>query len=229
MRSTNFKRILAHKLGNLLMLSRNPADMIDDPDLPPDQREQLKAMLIDSLERMEEIVRDLTDLGRAEELDSEPHGVFHPGELVEQVVDQGRRLAEEKGVALVFRQMNGLAVKLCGQVDLIERAVTGLLEIALQSTPSGGQVEIMVGLEDGCAVIGVADGGPGFEPEDLPHVFDPFFQSRHRRHADLPNLGLTLTLARAVTEAHGGRVAAESDGEAGSTFWLILPLDRHAS
>jgi two-component system sensor histidine kinase BaeS len=71
--------------------------------------------------------------------------------------------------------------------------------------------------------IAVADRGPGIAPEHLEHVFERFYRAEESRSRDTGGSGLGLAIARAIVEAHGGRIAAESEIGRGTTITLELP------
>lgn len=226
--SMNFKRILAHKLGNLVMMTRNPVELLDEPDLLPDQRQQLKDMLVDSLTRMEEMVKDLTDLGRAEELEDELVITSPPGVVVEEAVSRATTLAQSKGITLVYEEKGQAPHDLTGQIELLGRALDGVIENAINYSCSGGRIEVSLAFEGDDALIRVSDTGLGVLPEDLKNIFEPFYHPKDMRTSSVPNMGLKLTLTRAVIEGHGGRVEVESVVDKGSVFTLRLPLNRPA-
>jgi histidine kinase len=111
--------------------------------------------------------------------------------------------------------------------DRIVQVLTNLTGNALQHTPENGKVTIIASRADGEAQISVHDTGIGIPPEHLPHIFDRFYRvdkSRSRRAGG--GSGIGLTIARALVEAHGGRIWAESPGEGqGSTFTFTLPTE----
>ena len=69
----------------------------------------------------------------------------------------------------------------------------------------------------------MSDRGPGIDPQDLPHLFEPFYRGREHAASNLPGSGLGLGLARHVCEHHGGRLTVESSSQ-GSTLAMHLPL-----
>jgi len=97
-----------------------------------------------------------------------------------------------------------------------------LLGNALKFTPAGGRVRIGAEQVGDEARISVADTGAGIPPEDLPHLFDRYWQARSSRRA---GAGLGLAIARGIVEAHGGRIRAESEVGVGTTFTVTLPLE----
>jgi len=104
-------------------------------------------------------------------------------------------------------------------------ALRHILENAIKFTPSGGRVRAWLSQTGDRAVVEVSDTGPGLDPRRAQQVFEPFRQedgSRARRHG---GLGLGLSIARRLVEAHGGRIDVRSEGPGcGSTFLVTLPL-----
>jgi two-component system sensor histidine kinase ChvG len=95
-----------------------------------------------------------------------------------------------------------------------------LLDNALAFSGDAGHVRLEVAREDRFARIVVSDEGPGILQEHLPRVFDRFFTTR----GDRRGTGLGLALARAIVEAHGGTISAESPPEGGARFTVRLPF-----
>jgi len=91
---------------------------------------------------------------------------------------------------------------------------------AVKFTPAGGKVVLRAECQGDGVRVSCADTGPGIAAEDLPHVFDRFWQARSTRRA---GAGLGLAIARGIVEAHGGDIAAESTLGQGSTFSFTLP------
>ncbi len=113
------------------------------------------------------------------------------------------------------------SLQILGAPEPLRLALEHLLDNALYHTPRGGQVTLTMGaLIVGYAVIDIADTGPGIHAKELPHIFEPYYQGTPAREG----MGLGLFIARAIVEAHGGRLTATSTPGEGSTFSLILPL-----
>jgi K+-sensing histidine kinase KdpD len=93
---------------------------------------------------------------------------------------------------------------------------------AIKYSPGGGRVPVGLTAADGRATLSVADQGLGIAPENRPHVFEPF--RRGSRHDGIPGMGLGLSVARRIVEAHGGALELESEPGAGAVFRVRLPL-----
>ena len=103
----------------------------------------------------------------------------------------------------------------------IERAVLNLVQNALKFTPAGGTVTIAARREDGDLVIEVKDTGIGIESRDVPRVFERFYKVDQSRAS--VGSGLGLALVKHAVEAHGGKVAVQSQPGLGSTFTMLIP------
>lgn len=108
----------------------------------------------------------------------------------------------------------------------IAQVITNLLNNAARYTPNGGVIELIIRCEDGTIRIEVKDNGVGLTPEMLSKVFDMFSQAKSSMGQSHGGLGIGLTLARRLTEMHGGTLQASSPGPGkGCTFRVTLPLE----
>jgi len=105
----------------------------------------------------------------------------------------------------------------------ISQVLRNLLVNAVSYTPAGGKVSVLVGRQNGQVRVRVKDTGPGIPAEDLPHIFGRFYRVDKSRSRATGGVGLGLTIARRLAEAHGGRLDAFSEFGKGSEFILTLP------
>ena len=149
-------------------------------------------------------------------------------EVVQAAIEVVRASADAKRITIEFRSDSG-TLALEGDAARLNQVAVNLLTNAVKFTPEDGKVKVAVCVDRGTARLSVVDTGAGIDPEFLPHVFDRFSQadtSSTRRHG---GLGIGLALVRNLTELHGGRVRAHSDGPGtGSTFEVELPLPQSA-
>jgi signal transduction histidine kinase len=103
-------------------------------------------------------------------------------------------------------------------------ALDALLENAVAHTEAGDRIEVSVRLEDGNAVIAVADSGCGIPPADLERIFRRFARAEPYRSRETGGFGLGLPVVQAIAEAHHGSVRAHSTGAGGATFELVIPV-----
>jgi len=129
----------------------------------------------------------------------------------------------EKDVALTFDAANPLPEVWVDPLRLAQ-VIGNLLDNALRHTPARGRVEVDAAAKPGAVIITVRDNGDGIAAEHLPHVFERFYRADVARDRSHGGAGIGLAIAKALTEAHSGRITAASRGPGlGSTFTIELP------
>jgi signal transduction histidine kinase len=140
-----------------------------------------------------------------------------------QVVSSWKPRATEAGILLLL----DLALPLPSiEVDLglLDEAITNLLENAFKFSPKGGQVTVRASQHEGGVCLQVTDQGIGISPDQMHLVFDRFHQGDGSITRQFGGVGIGLSLCKAIAEAHGGRICAESAGMGqGSAFTIFLP------
>lgn len=167
-----------------------------------------------------DMVNTLLEVNRYEADRKELH--FAPldlGEAIADVVAELAPLAAEKHLTLTFEADPHPPVEMAGARLEVLRVFTNVLGNAIRFTDSGG-IEVSLRVEEGRAIAEVRDTGVGIAPEERDRLFERFKQGHHTR----AGYGLGLYLTRQIVEAHGGRIAVESDVGAGSTFTVEFPL-----
>jgi signal transduction histidine kinase len=107
--------------------------------------------------------------------------------------------------------------------ERIAQVMNNLVSNAIKYSPGGGDVLLSVSQSGGEALLSVSDSGIGISAADLQHIFEPFRRTGASRET-APGVGLGLSVARRIVEAHGGRIEVESTVGAGTTFLVHLPL-----
>jgi signal transduction histidine kinase len=142
------------------------------------------------------------------------------GALARRAAETVEPVAAARGCALDVRGPEpGLIVR--GDADALLRVLTNLLDNATRH--ASGRVVLGVHRENGTIRLEVADDGPGFAPDDLPHVFEPLFRSDRARATATGGTGLGLAIARRLARAHGGDVEAANDPAGGARTAVTLP------
>ncbi|NLC56771.1 MAG: PAS domain S-box protein [Armatimonadetes bacterium] len=218
-----FLAILAHELRNLLspVLTALQAVRLHAPDDPRIQRSLDVATR--SINTQSRLVTDLLDLSRIAqgrmEFEREP---VELDDLVTTVAEGQREPMERAGLTLEVQTTPGL--RTLGDAGRLQQALLNLLSNATKFTPPGGEVRVTLQREGAEAHIVVADTGIGMDEATMRHAFDLFRQGEAAASTGM-GLGIGLALVRSITEHHGGRVWAESEGPGqGSRFTLALPL-----
>lgn len=171
--------------------------------------------------RMQRLIHDLLDLSRADGGKLSLHAApIHPRALVGDAVEAHSTIAASKRINL-----EGDADAALPEVSVdrgrVDQVFSNLVGNALKFAPEGGRVRITAaGGPDEVSFV-VEDDGPGIPADDLPHVFDRFWQAGN---AASGGTGLGLTIAKAMVEAHGGRIAVDSTPGAGTRFRFTVPV-----
>jgi signal transduction histidine kinase len=141
-------------------------------------------------------------------------------DLVKNLVDLFTPAAEDRQLTLGIEQ--GLDVVLNIDRELINQAISNLLDNALAYTPKGGHVTLRWQAEGTGAIIFVEDTGPGVRPEEMEMIWERYNRGSAAvvRH---PGIGLGLSLLRAIATAHGGTVGVSNRNSGGARFWIKLP------
>jgi two-component system, NarL family, sensor kinase len=112
-----------------------------------------------------------------------------------------------------------------GDAFQLQRVFTNLLTNAINHSPRGAKVEVILGTQGSQQVVKIVDTGAGIQPEEMPHLFDRFYQGESDRQAS--GSGLGLYLARQIIEAHNGTIWAENRSPQGAIFGFRLSAINH--
>jgi signal transduction histidine kinase len=215
----NMMADIAHELRTPLTVMRGDLEALLDGVYEPTP-EALASLQEEAL-LLSRLVDDLRALAQAEagqlRLERKPTDL---ADLLRGVVASFDLQAESQGQTLTLDVPPELPTV---HVDpqRVRQVVANLVSNALRHAPESGCVVVSVALHPGEVQVSVSDDGPGIAAEDLPHVFDRFWQGSEAR---VDGSGLGLAIARELVRAHGGRIWAESAPGKGSTFHLTLPL-----
>lgn len=213
---------VAHELRTPLTTIRGYTEGMLDGVIPPDG-EVLTAVL-DHVERLQRLAGDLGTLSRADEgrLELQLAPVDIAG-LVRSVAGGLRATIDDAEVRLVVTGEDRVVA--LADRDRLGQVLANLIVNAITYTTPGGRVAIDVATDGTAFSVAVADTGVGLAPADLDRVFDRFYRVDGVERPP-GGSGIGLGIARAIARAHGGDIAAASDGPGhGTTFTLRLPLD----
>jgi two-component system sensor histidine kinase KdpD len=207
----------------LAAITGSATTLRDDGGLDPETRRDLLEAICEEAERLERLVSNLLDMTRLDAGLVEPRREWVP-------------LAEVVGSALtrLERRLSGRPVEtgipddlpfLSVDPVLLEQLFVNLLENAAKHTPPGTPIEIRAAREGGTLQVDVADRGPGLPLGEEERIFERFHRGPH---AGGRGVGLGLPIARAIAQAHGGRLVASNRAGGGAVFRLTLPAGADA-
>ena len=194
---------------------------------PQDRQRYLKIAAAQS-KHLGELITELFELAKLNSQEMKPRlEPFSLAELVQDVVQKFRLLSESKQVTLQATLGEGLPF-VSADIGLIERALENLIENGLRYAPSGGRVMVALSLKDENIMVRVTDTGCGIPPEDLPHIFDRYYQGNKKRQAGDTGAGLGLAITKRICDLHGSAIEVQSVVNGGTTFSFSLPTVRTA-
>lgn len=224
---SEFLATISHELRTPLTSVIGYAQLLEsDASLSAEQREYLRLVQASGFQ-LTLLVEGLIDLSRLEsgELTLYRENVAF-ATILRSALDGARGPATAKGLSLDV--VGEVPPTLYADASRLEQVLGAYLSNAVKFTPLGGRIEVSVGTDTAELRCEVRDNGVGISPDDLPHVFQPFFRVGGLEGRSENGAGLGLALARHLCELHGGRVWAESTVGAGSRFGFAVPLNAAA-
>jgi signal transduction histidine kinase len=218
-----FVSIVSHELRTPLNAILGWTTMLQRGSLGSDKAGRALQSIADNASRQARLIEDLLDFSRVSagraSLEMETVDIR---ELIRGVVESMTPTAVARAVDLQLSSVP--PVEVLGDIRRLEQVFFNLVDNALKFTPKGGRVTIDVRIVDGVVEVQVQDNGRGIEPDFLPLVFERFRQADSTSSRAYGGLGLGLSIAKQLVEAHKGSISAESEGkDHGATFTVRLP------
>jgi signal transduction histidine kinase len=223
---------IAHELGTPLNVIEARATMIASGEVTGEPAKQYAEIVVDASERMARIIRQLLTFARRRGPEKKRSDLV---EMAKQSIDLVRPLARKKSIGLNVISKDDDVVTSTDAMQ-IQQALTNLLVNAIQASDEGHPVEVRIarervrppvdlgGKEDDYVCLRVKDEGPGIAPENLAHVFEPFYTTKDVGEGT----GLGLSVAYGIVRDHGGWIAVESEVGRGTRFSMYLPRTEEA-
>jgi PAS domain S-box-containing protein len=217
--------IVSHDLRNPLGVVLASSALLLKSSLPP-EREQRARRQVEAIQRagnrMNRLIRDLLDFASIQggRLSISLRAQSAP-DLVAEAIDLLQPLAGQKTLR-VENELVGrepvLEVR-CDH-DRVIQVLSNVVGNAIKFTGEGGTIRVGAEPDGDVVRFFVSDDGPGISAAELPYVFDRYYQARRRNRE---GIGLGLSIAKGIVDAHGGRIWVESEPGRGSTFFFTLP------
>jgi signal transduction histidine kinase len=226
----NFLNQITHELRTPLTAIKGYSDIlkIGFGRLPDEMKERAVDTIFRATNTLSQMIDQIVDLTAMQSgsmvLYSEPLNVH---DLVSGALDEWK--FNLSGYNLTA-QFSSESPDLIVQADArrLRRVIDALLQNACDFSPAGGKLTVTLNRNHEDACLSITDPGVGIDEEDLPHIFERFYRGTPRDQEgnviDVRGMGQGLYVVRSITEAHGGRVEAESSPGKGSTLRLYLPL-----
>jgi PAS domain S-box-containing protein len=212
---------VAHDLRNPLGAITMQASLLQRSGAEPERRSRKPVETIQrAAARMNRLIQDILDVSRMEggHLSVEQARV-PAAQIVSDSVEAQKPLASSASIDLQPELEMGVS-DVWADRDRVLQVFENLIGNAVRCTKPGGRITAGAASRDGEVVFWVKDTGAGITAEEMPHIFDRFWQARKTRRA---GAGLGLQIVKGIIEAHGGRIWVESKVGVGTTFYFTLP------
>jgi len=221
----NFLALLSHELRTPLHSMRGWLAMLANGLLNEDQRSKAMDIILRGIDSQNALVEDLLDVSRiVSGKMSIAHEKISLVTVVNNAIEQLRPIAIEHNMT-VTTDLDIRADEMIGDAARLQQVINNLISNAVKYSPPGGTIHIALQRRGDNAVVEVTDNGVGIEPDLADRIFERFEQGDSSSRRSFGGLGLGLTIARHLTELHGGTIAVRSGGVGkGATFSVTLPL-----
>lgn len=195
----------------------------------PRQAEEYRAGLEQALEdmaRLEKLLHSMLRLARAEQWAA--GSVRRDLEVVEvaatcqSAIDRLAPIARERNVSIEVNKDGAMPIR--ADAEDLELIWVNLIENAIRFSPTGGRIQLRLHAKGGKGVVEVADSGPGMSHDELAHIFERFHRGDSSRARETGGYGLGLAISKALAEAYGGTIKADSNPGQGMRMSVSLPL-----
>jgi two-component system sensor histidine kinase SenX3 len=192
----------------------------------PEEVVRFATKMQNEAKRLTDLVQEIIDLSRLQS--SDPLQQAFPVEvedLIREAINQAQIHAESRGIAIDLGAVENATV--IGDRDQLIAAVHNLIENAINYSPENTKVSVTSTIKDGLVEIAVTDQGIGIAESELGRIFERFYRVDPARSRQTGGTGLGLSIVKHVALNHGGDVKVWSKEGVGSTFSIILPIEKN--
>jgi len=214
---------ISHDLRTPLTTMRGYLEtlLLKNGELSPQEQKQYLETALSYSQHLGKLVDQLFELARLDSCESVVYSEpFSMGELVQDVSQSFMLQAQKKSIHLAV-SLSPDAPLIYGDIAMMQRVLENLLENGLRHTPDGGKICISVEVDSANLVVRVADTGCGILAEDVPRIFERFYQQDINRTGN-NNAGLGLAIVKRILELHGSAIKVRSVINHGTTFSFHL-------
>ena len=219
-----FIALISHELRTPLTSIRGYLELVADPEAVDETDRASYLQVIDrNAERLQRLVEDLLLAAQAEADALQLERVeIDLARLALDCTEAAAPAAAARGISLECRILT--TPKVVADPGRMAQVIDNLLSNAIKFTPSGGEIHVRVSAAGTTAVLEVADSGMGIPDGEQTELFNRFFRTERAQREAIAGIGLGLSIARSLVEAHGGRITFTSSESTGTTFAVRLPL-----
>jgi PAS domain S-box-containing protein len=214
--------MVSHDLRNPIAVINMSAQILSDAEMLGKVNQELVIKKIqNSTEIMQKMIADLLDFSKAQagSFSLEKYSI-RLSPLIHSAIEPMTAKIKQKNLKL-FMEVQESIPNLLGDHRRLLQVLWNLIDNAIKFTPPFGEIRVRAGIEKKFIKFMVADSGPGLELEEIPKVFNQFWQSSNTAAL---GTGLGLAIAKGIVEAHGGKIWVESEMGCGCRFYFTVPM-----
>ena len=229
---TNFFTNISHEFRTPLTLIISPLEkyLSENTDLPNPQRKRAESIYRNA-KQLQKLINQLLDLSKLEA------GRLFPEitqsdliEFTEKITNSFQDLAEQKNISLKFKTTE-IQLMAYFDSDIVEKILTNLLSNAFKFSKDGGEIIVLITLkpsDNQQVIIKVSDNGIGISQDNLPNIFNRFYQVHDNNQPQIVGTGVGLSLCKELAELHRGEILVSSKIGEGTIFSVYLPITKNA-
>ena len=217
-----FSADASHELQTPLTILKGEMEVALRSQRSSEEYQRVLKSGLEEIDRINHLVEGLLLLARSDagvlRMDLRP---VELKELLQEICEQMKVVADDHSIS--FQPSSLETVSVLGDREHLRRLLLNLVDNAIKYTPAGGSVTLSLQSEKDWASLRISDTGIGLSRDEQQLIFSRFHRATETRSRDEKGVGLGLSIARSITEAHGGRIQVESTPGQGSTFTVLLP------
>jgi signal transduction histidine kinase len=230
-RMDDLRRVLvanvSHDLRTPLTIIRGYIETIvlKEPNLTLQERKDYLEIILKNTDRLLKLVEELFELSKFETKEIEPHKVeFSLAELLQDIYQKNLVIAQKKEIKFILDVAEKLPF-IVADIGMMEKAFQNLIENAFKFTPSGGEVKIIFKRKYAHALfVNISDNGLGMSPEEIPFIFDRYYQVKRISYDKYLGSGLGLSIVKRILDIHNFEVSVKSEPSKGTSFLITIPV-----
>lgn len=224
----DFLDTVAHELKTPITSIQAASEILrDDADIPDDLKQKFLDNILFDTQRITNLINDILDLEKLasgrDQLQLKSQNIL---EITNQAVESFKSIAKKKSVSISVKSSTDVLTALVDKEKLYQ-VLTNLLSNAFKFVkPKVGQITIMVSMVQQMAIIEVNDNGKGLVEEDIPYIFNKFYQSSTQTLKKPEGSGFGLAICKQIIDLHNGSISVNQTYTSGASFIIKIPIDQ---
>ena len=199
--------------------------ILKEPSLTPQERKDYLETILKNTDRLLKLVEELFELSKLETKEIEPHKEeFSLAELLQDIFQKNLVIAQKKEIKFILDVAENLPF-IIADIGMMEKVFQNLIDNAFKFAPSGGEVKIIFKRKYAHALsIIISDNGLGMSQEEIPFIFERYYQVKRISYDKYLGSGLGLSIVKRILDIHNFEVTVKSEPAKGTSFLISIPV-----